>query len=216
MLQLERCFLSGVFLIILVLFAVTVPAQNKATQPTASKSEYPVYASVLDFMLKSGRVRHPMILDKTSTFSCDGNACNGFEMGGCNGLRGSDELPAKRMETVKRDLPLLQKSTITRFLALNQTCATLQDRIPTTAKYYLFHPSAEPKLPTGWDQPDFIYLSRVAIDLRQTQALVYVGVMSGRTAQDSSGAFVLLLKQNEKWVIHGSSAVWALAPAPKK
>lgn len=207
----NRRFHLIAFVVTISAFSVLVLGQQHAASPVAPDDEYAVYAAVLDAFQKLGKARHPLVADKTSTFSCEGGG-NGFAIGGCNGLRGGDESPTERMAIVKKDLPKLQVSTVSEFKSLNGTCSEIRDSIPSSSKYYLFGPTNGPKLPKDWEHADFVYLSRVAFNPAHTQALVNVGFMSGTNAEDSEGAYYLLRNNGGKWIIDGSSAVWQLTP----
>lgn len=209
----SSALLSTALLISVFLSATGGLGQEKSVPSTSSNDEYQVYAAVLESLQRSGKVSHPLIADQTSTFACHGiGICNGFVMGGCNGLLGPDESPESRMRIVRRDLPALEAKTTSDFVTLNQKCSVVHDKIPLSSKYYMFNPSNGPKLPKEWEHPDLVYLSRASINSARTQALVYVGVMSGTNAKDSTGFYILLLRQKGQWTIKNSSAAWALVP----
>jgi hypothetical protein len=139
-------FLSTALLISVLLSATGGFGQEKSVPSTDSNDEYQVYAAVLESLQRSGKVSHPLIADQTSTFACHGiGICNGFVMGGCNGLLGPDESPESRMRIVRQDLPTLEAKISSDFITLNQKCSVVHDKIPLSSKYYMFNPSSGPK-----------------------------------------------------------------------
>jgi hypothetical protein len=197
----RACLLALVVSVSCVAFA-----QQASTEP--SPEEYRVLAAAIDGFRSARLASHPIVADHTSTFACS-SGCNGFATGGCNGLRGKDETPSDRLAIVKRDLPQLEQTTISDFKLKNEQCSEIAKRIPTGSPYILFGVSNE-KLPSGWEHPDFFYFSRVGFNPQRTQALVHISFMSGTNATTSGGKYFLLLKQNGKWDLKGSSAVWEL------
>ena len=131
-------------------------------------------------------------------------------MGGCNGLRGTDETSTERLAIVKRDLPELEPTTLSDFELKNQRCSEIAKKIPTQSPYFLFGVDHAEQLPSGWEHSDFFYFSRVAFNAQQTQALVHISFISGTNAADSGGKYFLFKKQNGKWAPKGSSDVWEL------
>jgi hypothetical protein len=132
-------------------------------------------------------------------------------MGGCNGLITAGETPTARLAIVKRDLPELESATITEFTDKNQRCAEIAKKIPSKSPYYLFAPNHGEKLPSGWEHPDFFYFSRIGFNPQQTQALINISFMSGTSAAATSGKYFLFVKQDGRWKMKGSSAVWEFA-----
>jgi len=145
-----------------------------------------VPAAAIDRFRSERGASHPFVADHTSTFECS-SGCNGFAMGGCNGLRAKDETPAERLAIVKRDLTELEQATIADFKSRNERCSELAKKIPTDSPYFLFGVNTSEKAPSGWEHADFFYFSRVAFNKQQTQALVHISFMSGTNAADSGG-----------------------------
>lgn len=183
-------------------------AQLLANSASVSNEELLVYAVVLDSSPKLGIASRPLIAGSTSTFSCDETICNGFLIGSCNGLRGKDETPSERMAIVLRDLPELQKETISNFVEQNEKCASITDKIPTSSNYHLFSDRDRPKT---WKYSYLVYFSRVAFNPEHTQALLNVGLISATNASDSKGRYIVLKKISGKWVLGEGSAVWQLS-----
>jgi hypothetical protein len=202
-----RCNNAPVF-VVLTLVGLSCALLAQGSQPL-SQEEYSVLAASIEGFRDTQRASHPFIADRTSTFACGAN-CNGFAMGGCNGLVGSDETPTQRLAIVKRDLPKLEETTISDFRSKNEQCSEVAKKIPTKSPYFLFGLGRGEKLPSGWEHPDFFYFSRIAFNREQTQALVNVSFMSGTDAADSGGKYFLFVKKNGKWELSGSSAVWEL------
>ncbi len=194
--------------LVLALSCVSVAQQSSAQAPLDSE-EYKVMASAIDGYRQARVASHPIVADRTSTFEC-GSVCNGMAMGGCNGLRGSEETPADRLAIVKRDLPELEETTLSDFKLKNQHCSEIEKKISTESPYFLFGADHAEKLPSGWERADFFYFSRVAFNAQQTQALVHISFMSGTNGADSGGKYFLFRKQAGRWVAKGSSNVWQL------
>jgi hypothetical protein len=192
--------------VILVVFSCAAFAQKS---PQLSSEEYKILAASVDLFRKNQLASHPFIADHTSTFACD-SSCNGFAMGGCNGLRRTDETPAERLAIVERDLPKLEETTISDFKSKNERCSEVGKKIPTQSPYFLFGLASGEKPPSGWEHPDFFYFSRVAFSPQHTQALLEVSFMSGTSAADSGGRYFLFVKKHGRWELEGSSAVWEL------
>jgi len=175
-----------------------------------SSEEYKVLAAALEGFRAAGMAHHPMIAAFTSTSQCT-PGCNGFEMNGCNGLRSKNETMGERLAVVKRDLPKLEQATISDFITKSKECSTVEKNIPTESPYFLSHPESNEKLPSGWEHPDFVFVSRVGLNGEGTQALVNISFASGTNAGDSGGKYFLFVKNNKnKWEAMGSSAVWKL------
>lgn len=192
---------------LLLLCLPQADGQNSAALAVLTSDELAVYAAVLDSSQGLGKGSRVLIADSTSTFACDATICNGFSMGGCNGLRGAGESPAERLAIVKRDLPGLGADTITSFEGSNQQCASIHDRIPTAADYHYLN---DPDIPKDWNYAFIVYFSRVGFNAEHTQALVSVSLFSAANAKDSGGKYLILSKIGGKWVPGGASAVWEL------
>jgi hypothetical protein len=201
---------------VLVVLAVLGPISlgvmyaQQATLPpaVATEDELAVYAAVLDSPTL-GSTSRPLIADTTSTFACATTICNGFSMGGCNGLRTANETPSERLTIVKRDIPELQADTVSSFEQQNQKCTSVGHDIPTAIGYHLFSDSDIPK---EWHYSFLVYFSRVGFNAQHTQALVNVGLMSATNAKESNGEYLILNKKSGKWALSDSSAVWELQP----
>jgi len=182
-------------------------AQAPATPSTVTSDEMVVYAAVLHSLEKLGESSHFLIAESTSTFACNESTCNGFAMGGCNGLRTANETPSARLTIVKRDLQELQGDTAASFEERNRVCASIRGAIPTEADYrYL----SDPGIPPEWKDKYLVYFSRVGFNPDQTQALVDISLVSWTDGTKSGGMYIVLNKVGGKWVPAGSSAVWRL------
>lgn len=188
-------------------FSCFASAQAQSYELTSE--EYRVLGAAIDTFQNEQTSSHPLIADHTSTFEC-GSSCNGLQMGGCNGLRVKNESPTERLAIVKRDLPALEKSTVSDFLSKNGRCSEILKKVPAASPYFLFGSSTTEKPPAGWEHPDMFYFSRVAFNQEQTQALLNIGFMSGTDGADSRGRYFLFAKKNGKWAPVASSAVWEL------
>jgi hypothetical protein len=193
-----------------VLFCTLALGQSPSSaSATLSSDEYSVYAAAINFFLRAGIASHPLVADHTSTFACD-SGCNGSQTGGCNGLRSKSETPSARLAKVQGDLPSLDSSAIRDFEVKNQACSEIAPRIPIKNKYVLFSPSHLSGLPEDWKFQDYFYFSRVGMDSKRNQALVYIGFMSGTDGSDSGGRYFLFEKTDGSWSRKGTSAVWQL------
>jgi len=184
-----------------------VSAQTQSYELAAE--EYRVLATAIDTFRNEGTASHPLIADHTSTFEC-GSSCNGMQRRGCNGLRAKNESPTERLVIVKRDLPALEKDTVSDFLLKNGRCSEITKKVPAASAYFLFGSSTTENPPAGWEHPDFFYFSRVAFNREQTQALLNISFMSGTDGADSRGRYFLFVKKHGKWEPVASSAVWPL------
>ena len=202
-------------LIFVLVFTACSFGQNQIpAETTLTPSEYEVFAAVIDFFEANEIASHPLIANRTSTFECGGSPHNGMNMGGCNGLRGSNETPQQRIQTVERDLPQLQPSTTNDFMVKNNESGWIDGKLPTNNRYVMFGLAHADQTPPGWEHPDFFYFSRVGFNTAHTQALVHVSFMSGTNASNSGGKYLLFTKVNGRWRREGSSAVWELVPHP--
>lgn len=197
---------AGAAMFMSVCFSASV-AQAGTAGEKASSDELVVYAAILDSLSKLDANSHFLIADKTSTFACGEADGNGLSVGGCNGLRTSNETPADRLAIVVRDLPELRKNTLGEFLSVNQQCASIAHKIPSSADYHLFNDSDIPKT---WKYSFLVYLSRVGFNPEHTEALVNVGLFSYADGNLSEGYYVVLRKLAGKWTLGGTSAVWKL------
>jgi hypothetical protein len=184
-------------------------AQTDANSLLVSSEELSIYAVVLDSSPKLGASSHPLVADSTSTFSCNKTICNGFLMGGCNGLRLQDETPSDRMDIVKRDFPELQKETSSNFILQNDKCATIIPKIPSSSNYHMF---SDPEIPRDWKYSYLVYFSRVGFNPEHTQALLYVGLVSATNPKDSQGNHFILKMLSGKWVLGKGSPIWQFTP----
>jgi hypothetical protein len=110
---------AGAAMLMSVCFSASV-AQAGTADEKASSDELVVYAAILDSLSRLDANSHFLIADKTSTFACGETDGNGLSVGGCNGLRTSNETPTDRLAIVMRDLPELRKNTLGEFLSVNQ------------------------------------------------------------------------------------------------
>jgi hypothetical protein len=184
-------------------------AQSSANSTSVSNEELSIYAAVLDTSPNLGPSNRPFIADSTSTFSCNKTSCNGFLLGNCNGMRSEGETISDRISKVKRDIPVLQESTISSFIEQNQKCAKIDSKIPTASNYHMFSDS---EISKDWKYSYLVYFSRVGFNPGHTQALLYVGLVSATDPKDSKGAHFILTKISSKWVLGESSSVWQMAP----
>jgi hypothetical protein len=184
-------------------------AQSSANSTSVSKEELSIYAVVLDTSPNLGPSSRPFIADSTSTFSCDKTSCNGFLLGSCNGMRSEGESISLRMSYVKRDIPVLQESTISSFIEQNQKCAKIDSKIPTASNYHLF---SDPAIPKEWKYSYLVYFSRVGFNSDHTQALLYVGLVSATDPKNSLGRHFILTKIAGKWMLGEGSSIWQMAP----
>lgn len=181
---------------------------DRATNESVSSDELAVYAAILDSLSQLNANSHLLIADKTSTFACGESTGNGLSIAGCNGLRNSTETPSDRIAIVARDLPELQKDTLSEFLNANQQYVSITHKIPSSADYYLFN---ERDIPKDWKYSFLVYLSRVGFNREHTEALVNVGLFSYANSSLSEGHYVELQKLAGKWKLGGTSVVWKLA-----
>ncbi len=166
-----------------------------------------VYGAILDWIGTPGGHERILIAESTSTFACGGTICNGFSMGGCNGLRLAGESPAQQLQIVKRDIPLLRLETLDSFEKRNQQCASIRGPIPTSADYRYLN---DPGIPKDWKYTYLVYVSRVGFNADRAQALVDLSTFSAADGTKSGGAYVSLSKLSGKWEVGGTSAVWRL------
>ena len=156
-------FLSVVFL----LLCSALPGRQNQSEvgggEAISNDEYLVYAAAIDWFVHRGLASQPLVADHTSTFSC-ATVCNGMKIGGCNGLRGDDESVEERMKITKRDLPQLSADSAQKFVAKNQRCSLIEQKIPTKTGYAIFGTTEPRSSPDGWDHPDYLFFSRVGFD----------------------------------------------------
>jgi len=183
-----------------------VNAQIPGTRTEVPSNELAVYGAVLDSLQRLGKTTHFLVAEATSTFACGANTCNGFSMGGCNGLKASAETPTERLVIVKRDLPSLKESTITSFEEKNRQCSSIGGVIPTVANYRYLHDD----VPPGWKDKYLVYFSRVGFSTDRSQALVNISIISWTDGTKSGGMYILLNKVGDRWMPGGSSAVWQL------
>lgn len=205
--SMRRLFFTACGITIVCLSTLHTPAQTISLE--ASSDELAVYASVLDSSPEFGKNSHLLVANKTSIFACNAPDTNGLSIGGCNGLRGSSETPADRMNIVLRDLPTVQKSTVEDFERANQRYVSLHHNLPTQSDYYLFD---EPGIPKSWKYSFIVYFSQVGFNPEHTQALVNVGLFSATDGSKSQGFYLVLSKSGGKWILGGTSAVWKLMP----
>lgn len=183
------------------LMGLSLHAQDTAA---VSSQEMQIYGAILD-QLRG--MSNPLVADQTSTFACGKASCNGFSIGGCNGLRNADEDESQRMTIVMRDIPDLRADQVNEFEALNQKCASIDRKIPSHSNYRMF---SDHNISASWRYSSLVYFSRVAFNEKRTAALVNVAVMSATDAHESGGKYLFLAKKDGKWVIAESSAVWML------
>jgi hypothetical protein len=192
---------------LLLLFLPQAGGQDPAPPAAVTSEELAVYAVVLDSLPGLGKGTRVLIADSTSTFACDQTICNGFSMGGCNGLRGAGESPTERLAIVKRDLPDIGAGTISSFQERNQRCVAIHDQIPTASDYRYLN---DPDIPNNWKNAYIAYFSRVGFNAEHSQALINVVLFSATDAKLSGGRYLMLQMVDGKWVLGGTSAVWAL------
>ena len=196
---------------VLVFSSLFAGQQTAPPADTITAEEYQVYAAAVDWFHQIKKSRQPMVADHTSTFSCRA-VCNGFQIGGCNGLRDDDETPAERLAIVRRDLPQLTAAMSGDFEKKNQQCSAVDAKLPTKTKYALFGQTPDRVPPEDWDSPDYFFFSRVSFNAEHTLARIHIGFISGTDAKASEGKYFMFAKEPKGWVKKGSSAMWKLQP----
>lgn len=195
---------------VLVVIACSLLVAQTASQDELEPAEYEVYGAVIDAFVAEKRASHPMVHDSTLTFSCT-TSCSGFMVGGCNGLRSSEETPKQRLAVTRRDIPELKAETIAQFSGRNNRCSKISGSIATSTQYVLWGSEHNQPPPAEWKTPDSFLFSRVGFDRDHTQALVVVGFVSATDASKSAGNYYVLQKTDGRWKLGKSSAVWSLS-----
>lgn len=202
------------FAIIVLLSTIAATAQKAVTQePRVPVDERAIYSAVLDKLWELKSSRHPLISEYTSTFDCK-NECNGFKIGGCNGMRNADESPKETLDTVcSRGLKQLPSMLAAEFISKNGRCAKIVGPLLTKHEYHYFSltdSKLNESVPKSWDHPDLIYFSRVAFDKSRKMALVYFGFMSGTDGSKSGGFYTQLDLVGSTWKITSSVQFWSM------
>lgn len=171
---------------------------------------YAVYDASLSRYLK-GVHGYIIIGDFTSSLRCGATAKNGFQMGGCGGMRAPGEAPRRAVDNVRNALRGLRKSAISDFLQKNARAFPLARRFVLPVKYVLYGPHAHTRIPRQLGAPAFaFYLSRVGFSANGKQALVFVNYISWKNRSLSGGAYLLLEREAGQWTVRASKTFWSL------
>jgi hypothetical protein len=120
--------------------------------------------------------------------------------------------------SVKRMLPMVENSTIDDYLGKNKTIGTLFLSDIGFDYVLIGHEAAghffESNVGRGWTEfyekypksNGLIYFSKIGLNNQRDQALVYAGRSCGGLC--GSGDYVLLKKQQDKWVIEQKVMLW--------
>lgn len=178
---------------------------------------YAVYDAALTGFLK-GVHGYIIIGDFTSSLRCGARAKNGFQMGGCGGMRVPGESPRRAIDSIRSALPGLGESAINDFLRKNTRPVPLQHKFALPIRYVLYGPAAQSEIPKRWGAPVFaFYLSRVGFSGSGKQALVFVNHISWKNRSLSGGEYLLLGRKKSRWTVQASRSFWNLKgrrPAP--
>lgn len=122
----------------------------------------------------------------------------------------------------------LPTDLVREFVAVNQTAIRLEGRFRFGTRYRFVSGDAveEPEVslarPVRWGQPrpvqalpvlDRLVFSRVAFNLRQSQALVYVG--NPRPDGSGAGFLVWFRRQGMTWAIYDTEVIWTVRIEPE-
>lgn len=185
------------------------PKSHTGAQQIAARA-YAVYDASLSRYLK-GVHGYVIIGDFTSSFRCGTKAKNGFQMGGCGGMRAPVESPRLAIDSVRGSLQGLRKSAITDFLGNNARAFPLARKFILPVKYVLYGPHARTRIPKQWGAPAYaFYLSRVGFSANGKQALVFVNYISWKNRSLSGGAYLLLERKAGQWTVRASKTFWSL------
>lgn len=179
-------------------------------QQKVAHQEYAVYDAAIG-RWTVGEHGYVMIGDFTSSFQCGANSENGFQLGGCDGLRTSSETPSQAIDSVRGSLGGIRESTIADFLRKNTREFPLQREFILPFKYFLFgrNTVVGPAPSKEEGSPDFaFYLSRVGFSKDSKQALVFVNHINWTNRRLSGGDYVLLEVRKNRWAVGAARKFW--------
>jgi hypothetical protein len=99
-----------------LLAALPSHAQDKLTANGLGQDDYEVAAAVLKYVYPKGATDSVMLATKTATFACNPPVDNGFDIGGCSGMRAANVEPEGVMYSVRAAMPAVPAELASRLV----------------------------------------------------------------------------------------------------
>lgn len=185
-------------------------ASADAVAAHLDRDEIAVMAAALKAAYAASTDGWVLVGARTATFACNPPEDIGLKIGGCSGMRMETETPAKRLQTVHRDIPQVTPEIVADFLEKNQRSTTITEPLPVPIPQTIWAPGS-PLAGGHSNNPVFAaYFSRVGFNRDRTNALLYFATVSWTDARQSVGQYLYLERAAGSWVVKGHSSVWQL------
>lgn len=167
--------------------------------------EYAVYNAVLGNVQMPKENAHALIVDTTLNFRCGWDSGNPIVLNGCGGMVMPPDTTEQVHELLRENWPHLEESTWQDLEKQNSRSSKLRDSFATSWKHkFIGGDSAEEKA-KEWNSADCaFYLSRVGLNEKKTEAVVFVYFASYMKGVPSTGDYFLLRMDKVKgWELEG-------------
>ena len=194
--------LAGVLAMVVVLGAV----RPGSAQEQPANEEYRVYEAVLKLMDTIPKPDpHVAIYDRTLTSKCAAEGDNPVFAKGCTFLWVSPDTDQDVEHMLRRRFRGLERSTWKNFKVNNASSITLHEPISAPWKHRFTESYTPADVSEEWASPDMtIYLSRVGLNGKKTEAIVYVLVFSYVGRMATTGDYLRFRTGPDKaWVLAG-------------
>jgi len=206
----RRLVLSSVLPIVVLLLSTSLQShtQDKVTTSELGQDDYEIAAAVLKYVYPKGATGSVMIASKTATFACNPPVDNGFDIGGCSGMRSANVEPEDVMYSVRASIPGVPAALAERLIQVGKDTATLTHAVPVPVKQFLAGPDKTPS--DGLNPEMAFYMSRAAVadSGSGSKALIYVGVVSWKDQSQSQGRYFYLEKSKRGWLVKDKFVIW--------
>lgn len=196
------------------IFAVMLAAALPAWGGIASMSDeerLAAGAAVAHTLMRAPDKLH-MVADTTASFSCTPDPNRMIRAAdGCSGMRARDESPEHVLIWLQTAMPEVSRETLSDFRVKSELAMKLEGAFPVPVRQILWGPLGTKESPSEVATPDFVVnVSRVGLNVAQTQALVYIGVAAWTDFDRAGGEYLLLKKHSGRWSVAARAKKWEM------
>ena len=148
---------------------------------------------------------HVLIIGTTLNFRCGQDSGNPIVLNGCGGMVMPPDTTEQVHELLRQNWPHLENSTWEDLEKQNSRSSKLRDSFETSWKHKLVGQDAPDEASKEWDSPDCaFYLSRVGLNEKKTEAVLFVFFASYMKGVPSTGDYFLLrINKTREWKLEG-------------
>ena len=167
--------------------------------------EYRAYNAVLGNVQMPKENAHALIIGTTLNFGCGEDSGNPIMLNGCGGMVMPPDTTKDVHQLLSENWPHLGESTWEDLEKQNSRSSKLQDSFETSWKHKLVGRDLPDEASKDWDSPDFaFYFSRVGLNEKKTEAVVFVFFASYMKGVPSTGNYFLLrMDKVKEWQLEG-------------